>query len=191
MKMNTPLTDQIVEKLHIGDKIMLSGVLYTARDAAHQRLFDEIGKARLEKRSPVLPFDLAGQIIYYVGPTPPKPGEVIGSAGPTTAYRMDVYTPLLLERGLKGTIAKGERSAEVISAMKKYKAVYFVAVGGAGALLRNHIIKADVIAYEDLGAEAVRKLEVKDFPLIVANDIYGNDLFKEGVQRYRSFPIPH
>jgi len=186
----TPLSDQVVENLHIGDKVLLSGVIYTARDAAHKRIFDEIQLARSEKRSPKLPFDLKGAVIYYVGPTPPKPGAVIGSAGPTTAYRMDPYTPALLELGLKASIAKGQRSEAVLEAMKKYKAVYFVAVGGAGALLSERIVKADVIAYDDLGAEAVRKLEVKDFPVTVANDMHGGDLYKVGVKQYAKTSPP-
>ncbi|MEK7310314.1 MAG: Fe-S-containing hydro-lyase [Planctomycetota bacterium] len=185
-----PLTDQVVEKLHIGDKVLLSGVIYTARDAAHKRIFDEIQSARTEKRPPKLPFDLKSAVIYYVGPTPAKPGQVIGSAGPTTAYRMDPYTPTLLELGLKATIAKGQRSEAVLEAMKKYKAVYFVAVGGAGALLSERIIKAEVIAYDDLGAEAVRRLEVKDFPVTVANDMHGGDLFKVGVEQYAKISPP-
>jgi len=184
MKIQTPLTDAIIAQLHIGDKILLSGTIYTARDAAHQRIFDEINNANAEKRLPRLPFNLKGQIIYYVGPTPAKPCEIIGSAGPTTAYRMDAYTPILLQMGLKATIAKGERNQAVKDAMMQYKAVYLVAVGGAGALLSERITKAEVIDYEDLGAEAIRKLEVKDFPLIVANDIYGGDLYKSGVAQY-------
>jgi fumarate hydratase subunit beta len=184
MQIQIPLTDEVIEKLRIGDKVLLTGVIYTARDAAHQRLFDEIQKAASFNRSPNLPFDLKGQVIYYVGPTPERPGEVIGSAGPTTAYRMDVYTPLLLELGLKATIAKGERSRAVKEAMKQYKAVYFVAVGGAGALLKELVIKSQIIAYNDLGAEAIRRLEVKDFPLTVANDIYGGDLFEQGIKQY-------
>ena len=184
IKLTTPLTDETVSKLKIGDKISLSGIIYTARDAAHQRLCDEIKKARAEKREPKLPFDLKGQVIYYVGPSPAKPGQVIGSAGPTTSYRMDAYKPLLLEYGLKGSIGKGMRSQEVIDAMIKHKAVYFTAVGGAAVLLAQHIKKADVIAYDDLGPEAIRKLEVSDFPLIIVNDIYGNDLYKEGVKQY-------
>ena len=184
MKIETPLTNAVLEKLHIGDKILLSGIVYTARDAAHQRLFDEINKARSENRPAKLPFELEGQVIYYVGPTPARPGEVIGSAGPTTAYRMDTYTPLLLQLGLKATIAKGERSLAVREALKQFKAVYFVAVGGAGALLKECIVKSDIIAYEDLGAEAIRKLEIRDFPLTVANDIYGGDLFQSGVKKY-------
>lgn len=184
MKIQTPLNNEVLEKLHIGDKVLLSGLIYTARDAAHQRIFDEINKANSEKRSANLPFDLKGQVIYYVGPTPPRPGEAIGSAGPTTAYRMDIYTPLLLQLGLKATIAKGERSPTVREAMKQFKAVYFVAVGGAGALLKECILKSDIIAYEDLGAEAIRKLRVKYLPLTVANDIYDGDLFQSGVKKY-------
>lgn len=178
IKLTTPLTDEVVAKLKIGDKVLLSGVVYTARDAAHKRMVDDITKGKP-------PFDLKGQVIYYVGPTPERPGEVIGSAGPTTAYRMDAYTPFLLERGLKATIAKGERAPAVIEAMKRFKAVYFVATGGAAVLIRECIKKAEVIAYADLGAEAIRRLEVLDFPLTVANDIYGNDLFKEGVAKYK------
>jgi fumarate hydratase subunit beta len=178
MKLTTPLTDEAVAQLKIGDKVLLSGVIYTARDAAHKRMVDDI-------KSGKPPFDLKGQVIYYVGPTPERPGEVIGSAGPTTAYRMDAYTPFLLERGLKATIAKGERAPAVIDAMKKFKAVYLVATGGAAALIRGCIKKAQVIAYPDLGPEAVRRLEVLDFPLTVANDICGNDLFKEGVNKYK------
>ncbi|MFH0887998.1 MAG: FumA C-terminus/TtdB family hydratase beta subunit [Planctomycetota bacterium] len=184
MKVQTPLNNEVLEKLHIGDKVLLSGLIYTARDAAHQRIFDEINKANLEKRPINLPFDLKGQVIYYVGPTPPRPSEAIGSAGPTTAYRMDIYTPLLLQLGLKATIAKGERSPAVREAMKQFKAVYFVAVGGAGALLKERILESDIIAYEDLGAEAIRKLRVEYLPLTVANDIYGGDLFQSGVKKY-------
>jgi fumarate hydratase subunit beta len=178
MKLTTPLTDDVLAKLKIGDKVLLSGVIYTARDAAHKRMVDDIQNGKP-------PFELTGQVIYYVGPTPERPGEVIGSAGPTTAYRMDAYTPFLIERGLKATIAKGERSQAVIDAMKKHKAVYLVATGGAAVLIRECIKKAQVIAYPDLGPEAIRRLEVLDFPLTVANDIYGNDLFKEGVAKYR------
>ena len=184
IKLTTPLTDETVSQLKIGDKIGLSGIIYTARDAAHQRLCDEIKKARAEKREPKLPFDLKGQVIYYVGPSPAKPGQVIGSAGPTTSYRLDAYTPFLLEYGLKATIGKGMRSKEVIDALIKYKAVYFAATGGAAVLLAQCIKSAQVIAYEDLGPEAIRKLEVEDFPLTVVNDIYGNDLYKEGVKQY-------
>lgn len=184
MKITAPLTGEMLAKLKIGDKVLLSGIIYTARDAAHKRLVETINQARSEKRPPNLPFDLKGQIIYYVGPAPAKPGQVIGSAGPTTSYRMDAYAPLLMEEGLKGMIGKGMRSQAVIEAMKKYQAVYFAAVGGAGALLAKAIKKAEVIAYDDLGPEAIRRLEVEDFPVTVVNDIYGNDLFKQGTGKY-------
>jgi fumarate hydratase subunit beta len=179
MDITLPLTDETVEKLHAGDDVRLTGVIYTARDAAHRRLVEA-----LEKGEP-LPFDIRGQVIYYVGPTPAKPGQVIGSAGPTTSMRLDRYTPPLLAAGLKGIIGKGGRGSAVREALKQYKAVYFVAVGGAGALLARHIKKVDVVAYDDLGPEAVRRLEVEDFPVIVCNDIYGGDLLEEGKARYR------
>ncbi len=169
---NAPLTGEIVKTLHAGDKVLISGIIYTARDAAHKRLVEAIN--RKEK----LPFDLDGQIIYYVGPTPAKPGQVIGSAGPTTSYRMDSYAPGLISLGLKGMIGKGARGEIVKEAMVKYKAVYFGAVGGAAALLAQSVISSEIIAYEDLEAEAIRKLEVKDFPAIVINDIYGEDLYE-------------
>ncbi|MBI5559667.1 MAG: Fe-S-containing hydro-lyase [Deltaproteobacteria bacterium] len=178
-RITPPLTDRDVEYLRAGDKVLITGVIYTARDAAHKKLSEAMDKGD------ALPFDVRGQIIYYVGPTPPRPGEVIGSAGPTTSGRMDVYTPRLLSLGLKATMGKGQRSEEVIDAMKKYKAIYLAAVGGAGALIRKCIKKADVIAYGDLGAEAVRRLTVEDFPAVVANDIYGGDIFKAGVEKYR------
>jgi fumarate hydratase subunit beta len=177
--LKTPLSDKDVEALHSGDKVLITGCIYTARDAAHKRLIELIDKG-LE-----LPFDIKGQVIYYVGPTPPKPGKPIGSAGPTTSYRMDTYTVKLLEKGLRATIGKGNRTPPVIEAMKKYKAVYLAAVGGAGALLARTIKRAEVIAYEDLGPEAIRKLYVEDFPAIVINDIYGNDLYEIGVKKYR------
>jgi fumarate hydratase subunit beta len=173
-----PFADDVVASLHTGDKVLITGVIYTARDAAHKRLIELIDKG--EK----LPFDLQGQVIYYVGPTPPKPGMPIGSAGPTTSGRMDVYTPSLIERGLKGMIGKGQRSQAVKDAMIKYKAVYFGATGGAGALLSKRIIKSEVIAFEDLGPEAIRRLEVEDFPAVVINDIYRKDLYDEGVKRF-------
>jgi fumarate hydratase subunit beta len=179
LKITPPLTDKDIEGLKAGDKVLITGVLYTARDAAHKRLIE------LLEGGEKLPFDIKGQLIYYVGPTPAKPGQVIGSAGPTTSGRMDAYTPRLLELGLKGTIGKGQRSQEVIEAMKKNKAVYLASVGGAAALIAKTIKKAEVIAYEDLGPEAMRRLEVVDFPTIVVNDVYGNDLFKMGVERYR------
>lgn len=179
MDIHPPLTDEVLEKLRAGDQVTITGVIYTARDAAHKRMAEALDRG--EK----LPLDLQGQIIYYVGPTPAKPGQVIGSAGPTTAMRMDGFTPRLLELGVKGTIGKGGRSPAVREAMKKHKAVYFGAIGGAGALLSKQILKAEVIAYEDLGTEAIRRLEVKEFPVIVVNDIYGADLFEAGRAKYR------
>ena len=170
--LTTPLRDDDLEKLQIGDKVYLSGTIYTARDAAHQRLVELI-----EQEKP-LPFDLKGQVIFYVGPAPTPPGKVIGSAGPTTSYRMDPYAPVLLAAGLKGMIGKGARSKAVIEAMQKYKAVYFAAIGGAAALIAQSIKSAQVIAYDDLGTEAIRRLEVKHFPCIVANDVRGNDIYR-------------
>lgn len=178
IRLKTPLTDADVEKLKAGDKVLLNGVIYTGRDAAHKRLFD-----LLQEGKP-LPIDLKGQVIYYVGPAPAKPGQAIGSAGPTTSGRMDAYSPKLMEVGLKGMIGKGMRQKEVVEAMKKYKAVYFAATGGAGALLAKAIKKAEIVAYEDLGPEAISRLEVEDFPVIVVNDIYGNDLYQQGMAKY-------
>lgn len=175
---NTPLSDSVIEKLKIGDRVKISGTLYTARDAAHKRLVNLVNQGK------ELPFDIKNQIIYYVGPSPAPPGMPIGSCGPTTSCRMDKYTPPLLSIGLKATIGKGNRSAEVLEAMKKFKAVYFVATGGAAALLSRTVKKAEIVAYEDLGTEAIRKLEVENFPVIVANDIYGNDLYKDGISKY-------
>ncbi|MDY7030936.1 MAG: Fe-S-containing hydro-lyase [Thermodesulfobacteriota bacterium] len=177
-RVTTPLSDSDTEKLKIGDEVLINGFIYTGRDAAHKRLVSLINEGK------ELPFDISGQIIYFVGPTPPKPGQVIGSAGPTTSYRMDAYSPYLIEKGLKGMIGKGARSQEVVDAMKKHKCVYFAAIGGAGALLAKSITGAEVIAYEDLGPEAIRKLEVKDFPVIVAQDIHGGNLYVEGVKTY-------
>jgi len=179
MKLTTPFKTEDLEQLKAGDTVEITGVIYTARDAAHARLVDLLEKG--EK----LPLELEGQVIYYVGPTPAKEGKVIGSAGPTTSYRMDSYTPKLIEQGLKGMIGKGARSAEVKAAIKEHKAVYFAAVGGAAALIAKSIKKAEVIAYEDLGAEAIRRLEVENFPAIVINDIHGNDLYEEGQAKYR------
>ena len=179
IRIYTPLTNKTAEKLKIGDKVLINGIIYTGRDAAHNRLVE------LLNRGEPLPFDIAGQIIYYVGPTPPKPGHAIGAAGPTTSYRMDPYAPILMAKGLKGMIGKGSRGQGVIDAIKKYKAIYFAATGGAGALLSKRIKKSEVIAYEDLGAEAIRRLEVEDFPVTVVNDIHGNDLYVEGVRKYR------
>jgi fumarate hydratase subunit beta len=154
-------------------------VIYTGRDAAHKRLFDLIQAGK------ELPIDIRGQVIYYVGPAPAKPGKPIGSAGPTTSYRMDAFAPKLMELGLKGMIGKGNRGADVVEAMKKHKAVYFGATGGAGALLARSIKKAETIAYEDLGPEAIQRLEVEDFPVVVINDTKGNDLYVEGAKKYR------
>ena len=178
-RIKAPLTDEDVLKLKIGDSVLITGKIYTARDAAHKRLIDLIQKGES------LPVDLKGQIIYYVGPAPAKPGYIIGPAGPTTSGRCDPYTPTLLSLGLKGMIGKGVRSKEVRDAMKKFKAVYFSATGGAAALIAKNIKAVKIIAYEDLGPEAIRELEVEDFPVIVADDAHGGDLFEEGVKRYR------
>ena len=159
---------------------MITGVIYTARDAAHKRMLETLEKGGK------LPFEIKGQIIYYMGPSPTKPGQVIGSAGPTTSGRMDVYSPRLIEEGLKGMIGKGSRSVAVKEAIRKYKAVYLAAIGGAGALIAKSIKKAEVIAYEDLGAEAIQRLEVENFPATVINDIYGGDLYQEGQARYQT-----
>lgn len=169
----TPLTDDKVNTLEAGDFVYITGTIYTARDAAHARLYKTI-----EKKEEI-PFDLKNNIIYYLGPTPAKPGQVIGSAGPTTSSRMDKYTPLLLNNGLKGMIGKGKRSKEVIQAMKKNNAVYFAAIGGAGALLSKCIVKSTVIAYDDLGTEAIRKLEVENLPVIVVIDCNGNNMYEQ------------
>jgi len=179
ISINTPLTDEVLEKLKTGDRALINGYVYSARDAAHKRLVE------LVKKGEELPFDLSGQIIYYVGPTPARPGMPIGSAGPTTAYRMDAYAPILIAKGLKGMIGKGSRGEEVINAMKKYKAAYFGATGGAGALISKAIKEAEVVAYKDLGPEAIRRMLVKDFPVIVVNDIFGNDLYREGKEKYK------
>jgi len=179
IRLQTPLSDKDVERLKTGDRVLISGVIYTGRDAAHKRLFD------LLRDGKNLPFDIRGQIIYYVGPTPSKPGHVFGSAGPTTSYRMDAYSPTLIEKGLKGMIGKGMRSDAVKEAMKKFKAIYFAATGGAGALLAKRVKKAEVVAYEDLGPEAIRRLEVEDLPAIVINDVRGNDLYIEGEKQYK------
>ena len=174
----TPLNDLEISELKCGDSILLTWTIYTARDAAHKRLIELIEKGE------GLPFNLEGETIYYVGPTPPKPGMVIGSAGPTTSYRMDAYAPKLLDLGLKGMIGKGLRNEEVIESIKKNKAIYFGAIGGAAALIGKSIIKSEVIAYEDLGSEAIRKLEVKDLPLVVIIDSLGNNLYEIGKENY-------
>jgi len=175
----SPIDAETIEKLTVGTKVLISGVIYTARDAAHRRLIQALDKG--DK----LPFDLAGQTLYYMGPSPARPNHIIGSAGPTTSGRMDIYTPRLIAAGIRAMIGKGSRSAEVKEAIKKYKAVYFAAIGGAGALLAKSIKQVEVVAYEDLGAEAILRLNVDNFPAIVANDIYGNDLFEQGKARYR------
>lgn len=177
-KIKLPLTEKDIVSLKSGDSLLLSGVLYVARDAAHRRMVESLEKEES------LPFDIKGQTIYYMGPSPAPPGKVIGSAGPTTSTRMDAYTPRLLTAGLKGMIGKGVRSAEVREALKKYRAVYLAAVGGAGALLSKAVVKSEVVAYPDLGLEAVLKLEVKDFPATVIDDIYGGDLYVEGKKKY-------
>jgi len=177
--LETPLNDSIIEKLKAGDKVRISGVLYTARDAAHKRLIEMIETGKY------LPFDLKGQLLYYVGPTPAKPGQVIGSAGPTTSYRMDTYAPTLIKMGLKGTIGKGGRSKEVIEAMKRHKAVYFAVVGGAAALIAKTIKNVEIIAFEDLGTEAIRRIEVDNFPAIVLNDVNGGDLYNLGREQFK------
>lgn len=172
INITTPLTDEVVKSLKAGDFVLINGYVYTARDAAHKKLVELI------YNDAPLPFDLKGQIIYYVGPTPAPPGKVIGSAGPTTSSRMDSYTPLLLSLGLKGMIGKGERSQEVKKAIEQFKAVYFLATGGAGALLSRHIVSVEEIAFPELGPESVKKLLFKDFPVIVAIDCHGGDIFK-------------
>jgi fumarate hydratase subunit beta len=177
-EITTPLTDADVESLKSGDRVRITGVLYTGRDAAHARLI-----ALLDEGNP-LPIDVKGQIIYYTGPSPARPGMVIGSVGPTTASRMDKYAPRLLALGLKGMIGKGYRTQPVKEALVKHKGIYFGAVGGAGAVLSRHVKKAKVVAYEDLGTEAIRRMEVDRFPAVVVNDCHGNDLYQEGMKQY-------
>ncbi len=176
--LTTPLTEEDTRKLKAGDVVNLSGVIYTARDAAHKRLVDLI------EAGEELPFDLEGSVIYFVGPTPPKPGDPIGSAGPTTSYRMDSYSPTMLKHGSKGMIGKGKRNQAVKDACVEYGGIYFGATGGAGALLGKKIKSAEVIAYPELGPEAVRRIEVEDFPVTVINDTYGNDLYQMGREQY-------
>jgi len=179
IRLKTPLSEADVEKLKIGDRVLLNGIIYTGRDAAHKRLFE------LLKKGEKLPIDIKGAVIYYVGPAPAKPGYAIGPAGPTTSYRMDPYAPLMLEHGLKGMIGKGNRGKDVVEAMKKFKGIYFAATGGVAALIAKSVKSAEIVAYEDLGTEAIRKLEVEDFPCIVANDCHGGDLYEEGIKTYR------
>jgi fumarate hydratase subunit beta len=178
-KITLPLTDEILKDLKTGENLLLTGVIYVARDAAHKRMLEALDQGK------PLPVDVKGATIYYMGPTPARPGRVIGSAGPTTSGRMDAYAPRLIAEGLKGMIGKGLRSQAVKDAMVKHKAVYLGGIGGAGALMSKSIKKAEVIAYEDLGAEALRRLEVEDFPVTVVNDIYGGDLYEEGKAKYR------
>lgn len=171
IKITLPLTDEILHNLKMGDKVLLSGTIYTARDAAHKRFLED------NKNEVKLPFNPKNQIIYYVGPSPTKPGDVIGSSGPTTSYRMDSFACEFMQMGLKGMIGKGPRNSEVKECIKKFGAVYFVAIGGAAVVISESIVKSEIIAYEDLQTEAVRKLEVKDFPCYVAIDTDGNDIF--------------
>ena len=178
-KIMLPLTDKTLKDLKAGDEVLLTGAIYVARDAAHKRMIEALDQGK------PLPFDIRRQTIYFMGPSPARPGQPIGSAGPTTSGRMDSYSPRLIAEGLKGMIGKGMRSPAVKDAMKQYKAVYFGAIGGAGALASKSIKKSEVIAYEELGAEAVRRLEVEDFPITVVNDIYGGDLYQEGKVKYR------
>ena len=177
-KITAPLTREAARELRAGDSCLISGVIYTARDAAHKRLCE------LAAQGKELPMDIKDSIIYFVGPTPAKPGQAIGSAGPTTSYRMDAYSPTLIGLGQTGMIGKGKRGPEVVAAMKEHGAVYFGAIGGAGALLSKCIKKAEIVAYEDLGAEAIRRLEVEDFPVIVVIDSLGNNLYETGRENY-------
>lgn len=182
LRITSPIDPEILENLKAGDQVLISGVLYVARDAAHKRIVEALDKGEQ------LPLDIRGQTIYYMGPSPAKPGNVIGAAGPTTSGRMDTYAPRLMEEGLKAMIGKGARNQAVKDAMKQFKAVYLAGLGGAGALISKCISKAEVVAYDDLGAEALRRIEVKDFPATVINDIHGGDLYEEGKTRYRKAP---
>jgi len=179
IRIKAPLEASDVRRLKAGDRVLVSGVVYTARDAAHKRLVEALEAGQK------LPFDLEGQIIYYVGPCPAKPGQALGSCGPTTSGRMDPYTPTLIARGLRGMIGKGSRAPAVVEAMRKHGAVYLAAIGGAGALAAKTVKKAEMVAYEDLGPEAIRRLEVEDFPAIVCIDAQGNDLYEAGKAKYR------
>lgn len=177
-KVTTPLSEEVARSLSTGDVVELSGVIYTARDSAHKKMLETIDSGE------PLPFELEGAVIYYVGPTPPPPGKVIGSAGPTTSGRMDAYAPRLIDLGLKGMIGKGNRNQEVRDACKKHGCVYFGMIGGAGALASQSIKSAEVVAWEELGPEAVRRLEVADMPMVVINDTHGRDLYEEGRKKY-------
>lgn len=175
----TPFTDQAISGLKVGERVLLSGVVYTARDAAHKRLVETLLAGQ------PLPLPLSGQVIYYAGPAPTRPGQIIGPAGPTTSSRMDSLTIPLLEAGLKGMVGKGNRSQEIRQAIVRYRAIYLVAVGGAAALISKRVTKMDLVAYEDLGPEAIYRLEFLDLPLVVANDMFGGDLYEQGVAAYR------
>lgn len=178
--LTTPFTDaETIKQLQAGDQVWLSGTIYTARDAAHQRMVEQLA------RGEALPLDLQNQVIFYVGPTPAKPGDIIGSAGPTTSSRMDKYAPTLLEHGLKGMIGKGHRSDEVVQAIAENNAIYFAAIGGSGALLSQAIKAVELIAYEDLGTEAIRKLTIEDFPCLVVNDTAGRDWYKLAQENFK------
>ncbi len=179
LNIKSPLDEETLKKLQAGDQVLITGVIYVGRDAAHKRMVEALDQGKS------LPFDVKRQTIYYMGPTPAKPGQPIGSAGPTTSGRMDAYSPRLIAEGLKVMIGKGMRSQAVKDAIKEHGAVYLAAIGGAGALISKSIKKSEVIAYEELGAEAIRRLEVEDFPATVINDIYGGDLYQEGKARYR------
>jgi len=178
-KVMLPLTDEVLKDLKTGDNLLLTGVIYAARDAAHKRMVEALGQGNL------LPFDIKGATIYYMSPTPARPGMIIGSAGPTTSGRMDAYAPSLIAEGLKGMIGKGSRSKAVKDAMVKHKAVYLGAIGGAGAIISGSIKKLEMVAYEELGAEAISRLEVANFPVTVVNDIYGGDLYEEDKAKYK------
>ncbi|MBI2847875.1 MAG: Fe-S-containing hydro-lyase [Chloroflexi bacterium] len=179
LNIKSPVDEETIKNLRAGDQVFISGVIYVGRDAAHKRIVDALDQGK------PLPFDIKGQTIYYMGPSPAKPGQPIGSAGPTTSGRMDAYSPRLMAEGLKVMIGKGMRSQAVKDAIKKYQAVYLAAIGGAGALISKSIKKSEVIAYSELGAEAVLRLEVENFPATVVNDIYGGDLYQEGQARFR------
>lgn len=174
-----PLTEELILQLRAGDRVCISGTVYVARDAAHKRMVEAL------QRGELMPFDLRGQIVYYMGPTPARPGKAIGSAGPTTSGRMDLYTPALLEAGLKGMVGKGKRSLPVREALCRYKAVYFAVPGGVAALLASMVKKAELVAYADLGPEAILRLELERLPAIVANDAYGGDAYEIGQAKYR------
>ena len=179
LNIKAPLDEETIASLKAGDQVFITGVIYVGRDAAHKRMVEALDEGK------PLPFDVKGQTIYYMGPSPAKPGQPIGSAGPTTSGRMDSYSPRMMAEGLKGMIGKGMRTQEVKDAMKKYKAVYMAAIGGAGALISKSIKKSEVVAYGELGAEALLRLEVENFPATVINDIYGGDLYQEGKAKYK------